>query len=243
MTTVTDQKILSKNQSLNFNNVYVNEKEFGCLHQYLRQKFEASDKICIADFGGGNGAFCDILLDAFPNAIVYNIDISADLLSLNTPHERKHLVHSSFLDFDIGRSVDVVCLNYVLHHMVSSSVKDSIDLINQSLKRAYSVLSDGGCLVVFENILYSYLSENISSYLLYKSTSSKILAPITKSLGANTAGVGVYYMGKDALVGMAAACGFTDDLNFDFRTPRKSFKLLPVLGKEIRREGFVFTKS
>lgn len=237
-----EQSTLSGSQNLSFHKQYVNREEFDDLYSHFKSKYAEKEDIAIADFGGGNGAFCDLMIEAYDNSIVYNIDISDDLLKLNKPNARKRIVCESLFNFELDRKIDIVCLNYVLHHLVSSTRRKSIDLIERAFRHAHYSLSSNGSMLIFENLLYGHTNMKLSSAMLYWGTSSKLLANITRWLGANTAGVGVYYMGKDELVEIAADNGFKLDHMFGYRRPRKSFKLWPVLASEIRREGLIFSK-
>lgn len=113
-------------------------------------------------------------------------------------------------------------------------------MVQAALEKARSLLKAHGLLVVFENILVGTISDRLSSRLLFEATSSRPLSRLTAAFGANTAGVGVLYLGERRLIDLAAAAGFSVTETFVLRRPRRSRVLVPVLAREIRRTGLLF---
>lgn len=242
MTNTEQQSRLDKGQNLNFDKSYINQEEFQTISDHIESQYGSQERTLIADFGGGNGQFCDLLLRQHPNAELYNIDLSKDLLDLNIRSDRKHLVNSSFYDFQLDTKLDVACMNYVLHHLVSSTRSGSVSLIDRAFGHAHAALSKDGSLIIFENILVSRVNEKISSAILYWGSSSKLISRITKFLGVNTAGVGIYYMGELELLELADRNGFNLESSFVFRPPYRSLIYNVFFSKEIMRKGFVFSR-
>ena len=190
------QNTLYESQSKTFDQEYLGDRDYDFLEKYLRNTRELRR---VGDFGGGNGRFLDRILNSFPSVNADLYEISDVLCALNQPHDRKNLIKDSFLNADIQTGYDVVFLNWVLHHLVSSSTIQTRLLIKRAFAVAAHALTTEGTLVVSENVIDSFLPAYASSVLLYSITSSRLLRPLTRHV-ANTAGVGIYYLTESELV-------------------------------------------
>ncbi len=237
---MSNQVLLHESQNLDFDRFYINETEF---QQVLEHISGSREPQRIADFGGGNGVFCDLLIRSLVRSMVTNIDISQALLARNSGHPRKTIVHSSFLDHVPSKPYNVIFLNYVLHHLVATTSAGSRKLIQDALHQCHRVLEDDGTLVIFENILVGLVDDRLATSLLFHGTSSRSIAWVTKRLGANTAGVGVYYMGEAEFTGFIREAGFHIAACIDVRPRKRKLNLLPALAKEVRRIGYIVRKS
>ena len=241
MVTLPTQARLREDQNIAFDKLYINAREFAAIKAHIDENVSKRDEIHLADCGGGNGRFCDLLLSNFPSSIVYNVDLSQELLDRNEPHPRKKIISGSFLDHRFHQKLDVIFFNYVLHHLVSSSVEKTRFLIGSALHQASEILAEDGRLIIFENIIVGFWDDRLSSSLLYEVTSSRALAWLTSCLGANTAGVGVYYMGSDELIGFAGEQGFKLETSFCYRQPQQGLRVWPFLAKQRLRQCFIFS--
>ena len=240
---MTEQSVLTEEQNTYFDHEYVKDEYFENLVSILTRTFPEDAPIRVADFGSGNGLFLDRLLSVFPRATGYGIDISARLLSRNTPDVRKNLVNTSFLQYEPGFKFDILSLNWVLHHMVSGSVEETRQLIRKTVSHAVASLKPGGRLVVFENVLNGLVNDDLSSRLLHRGTSNKMIAGLTKRMGANTAGVGIYYLGRDSLLGLMKEHGMRLDDEFAGSFQPYGRKNLLFLARSVRERGFVFVRE
>ncbi len=164
------------------------------------------------DLGGGPGRFSDLLLATYESASVVVADSSELLLSRNRPHPRKTVVgvDASRLAeaFDHG-SFDVIFVHRLLHHLVGDSYAESIAFIEAVLCQCAAVLKPDGRLSIIENIWNGRFIDGLASRLLYHATSSRLVAPISRRLGANTAGTGVCYLSDRLLVRLLRQAGLS----------------------------------
>jgi SAM-dependent methyltransferase len=183
---------LDSAQTTAFDTEYVNPERWSSLRHSLTSLF-VNHSLNALDIGGGNGVFADRLLELPFIRKVTVLEREGTLLQRNRAHERKQLVHSSFEEFRPDERYDLIVLNWVLHHLVGDTYADSRANIAAGLQAAQRLLTPQGTILVYENMYDDWFNQNVSSFLIYQATSSKLLAPITRRLGANTAGVGVCF--------------------------------------------------
>lgn len=151
------------------------------------------------DIGGGNGIFTDRILAHYPKSSGVLIDNSKYLLSKNSENPRKTVIETSAENLTgaiRNEKFDIIFMNWLLHHCVTGSFSDTLAMQRKMLAQAHQLLTDDGNLVVFENLPDGYLGEKTCSYIINRITSNKLLAPVVKKLGANTAGIGVCFLGE-----------------------------------------------
>jgi hypothetical protein len=142
--------------------------------------------------------FADRVLSTYPEATGTVLDNGKILIERNRPDKRKTLVCASADEMDSLEkgAYDVVFFNWVLHHLVGRSHSESIDNICSALRRAKALLSPTGRISIFENMYDGQVIDWLPSRLIYRLTASKVLEPLTRRFGANTAGVGVCFVSK-----------------------------------------------
>jgi SAM-dependent methyltransferase len=158
-------------------------------------------RFAFLDVGGGRGFFADRLLQRFPNAHGTVLDNSEILLSMNACDPRKALLLGSATELTKqlkDRNFDVAFFNLSLHHFVSDSYSASRKLQRVALEQVLGVLASRGRIVVTENLFEGFGVDNFPGFLVYVLTSSKLLAPLVRRLGANTAGCGVCFLSAHA---------------------------------------------
>lgn len=179
---------------------YVSDELFDGIAREINTDFP-DGRFSFLDVGGGCGYFADHLLARFPQAQGTVLDNSNLLLSQNAWNERKLTVLASATELAgrfAGSSFDLVFFNLALHHFVASSYTKTRRMQRNALKQALAVLKPGGRVVVTENLYDGAPVDNLAGFLIYTLTSSKILAPVIKRLGANTAGCGVCFLSARA---------------------------------------------
>jgi len=142
----------------------------------------------------------DWFLARYPSSSWTVFDNSSHLLAKNSTDARKTVVcgKAQFLHKHLeGRRCDLAIMHCVLHHLVGMSYRESLDFIASALRQARSLLQPDGHLSVIEIAYDGWPVDSWASHILYGLTSSRTLAPITGTLGANTAGVGVCYLSSD----------------------------------------------
>jgi SAM-dependent methyltransferase len=160
---------------------------------------ELPSDISFLDIGGGNGVFVDRVLEAYPSASGIVGDNAAMLLDLHAQRAGKTTIRLDALalpDAALER-VDVVFLNWVLHHLVETG---DYETTRRNIVRVLAdvrwLLKPGGRLSVYENMYDGSVLHNAPSHLIFGATSSRRLARVTRRFGANTAGVGVCFQSE-----------------------------------------------
>lgn len=155
------------------------------------------------DLGGGTGRFADLLLAAYESSSAVVGDSSEVLLSRNQPHPRKTVLHVNASRLAAAfepHSFDVIFVHRLLHHLVGDSYAETIRSIQEVLRQCAAILKPHGRLSVIENIWDGRFCDELAGRLLYYGTSSRLLAPVARRMGANTAGTGVCYLSDHLLV-------------------------------------------
>jgi hypothetical protein len=189
-------KQLNDSQLENFDIDDVVDKRWEMIKTQIDREFPQGD-FTFLDIGGGNGKFSDRLLMHYPKSQGTVLDNSEFLLTKNQTHSRKTLICDSVENLrNLTQKYDLICLNWLLHHLVSDSYNLSRQNISLTLNTLVPLLSERGRVSIFENIYDGLLFDGLPSYLIFHLTSAKGIEKIIKALGANTAGVGVCFLSK-----------------------------------------------
>ena len=203
-------KKLNEQQVLDFDTDYIQDADWDKLCEYLRILFPDGN-FSFLDIGGGNGVFCDKVLNTFPKSTAVLLDNSEYLVSLNKKSERKRIICDSVENIDKlfqGETFNVVFLNLVLHHFVSNSYKSTHNNVTNTFLRLKPLLSSNGYVYVFEDFYNGLIFDGLASYLIYTLTSSKMLAGLTRKFGANTGGTGVCFRSRKQWGKIIDECGY-----------------------------------
>lgn len=203
-------KKLDEQQVLDFDTDYIRDEEWDKLCEYLWQLFPDGN-FKFLDIGGGNGVFCDKVLDIFPQSKAVLLDNSEYLISLNKQSDRKRIICESVEKIDKlfqGEEFDVVFLNLVLHHFVSNNYKATYKNVKDTFLNLKLLLSSKGYVCVFEDFYNGLIFDGLPSHLIFALTSSKIFAGLTRKFGANTGGVGVCFRSKKQWIKIISECGY-----------------------------------
>lgn len=180
------------------------------LGRYIKDAF--GDKPwSMLDVGGGTGALCDYLHEQFPHSRATVLDISPDLLGANVPAPWKTILQGSATDLAslLGRqSFDLVCIHSLLHHVVDGKYHSSGRQVERVLQQVQDVLAPGGRLSLFELSYRGWPIETLSGRIIFELTSSRLLGPLCRRLGANAGGVGVRFLPESAWRDMLERLGF-----------------------------------
>ncbi|HWE22900.1 MAG TPA: class I SAM-dependent methyltransferase [Myxococcales bacterium] len=193
-------RTLDDDQLRAFNTEQICEKEWAVLKPVFDERF-ANREFSFVDVGGGNGSFADMLLAAYPRARGVVLDPAEILLSENKPHPRKEvkLARAESMDELFGeRKFDLILFNWILHHLVLDSYAKTIELQRAVILKARRLLERGGVISVLENLYEGNVVDAVPSRLIFELTSSKLLKPLVRRLGANTAGTGVCFRSRTA---------------------------------------------
>jgi len=196
-TRINELKQLSTDQLESFNTEYVNGKFWDAVVNQIDRHF-ATGKFTFLDIGGGNGVFTDRVLEHYPQSEAILLDNASNLIEINTQHPRKTIIMDSVENLENYLNiyaVDIIFINWVLHHLVSdtykktrSNIVNTLTIIKRNERIKY--------LAVFENLYNGILFDSLPSKLIYQITSLRSVKRLAKKMGANTAGVGVSFLSK-----------------------------------------------
>jgi hypothetical protein len=188
---------LNDEQTKAFDSEEINDSKWELVKNKIITHFPHGDFVFI-DLGGGNGRFTDRVLEAFPNSKGILLDNSAFLLSKNTTNERKTLICDTIQNMlQYTNEVDIVFLNFVLHHLVDRTYQRTLSNIKYIMSLASKVIEKRQGFVSIYEIMYNgYFLHNLPSRLIFNLTKNKVLARLSNKLGSNTAGVGVCFLSQ-----------------------------------------------
>ena len=194
---VNEFKQLSADQLETFNTEYVNGKFWDAVVEQIDRHFPTG-KFTFLDIGGGNGVFTDRVLNHYPESEAFLLDNASNLIEINTQHSRKTIILDSVENLEKylnAHEIDVVFINWVLHHLVSetysktrSNILNTLNIIKRNKKVKY--------VSIFENLYNGILIDSLPSRLIFQITSLKSIKLLAKKMGANTAGIGVSFLSK-----------------------------------------------
>ena len=193
---VTDIRKLDDSQLESFDTDYVEGNRWDTITSRIDRDFP-SGRFRFLDVGGGNGKLADRLLDSYPHANGTVLDNSELLLNKNTANNRKKILLASVDDLgNIQEEYDLICVHWLLHHLVSDRYATTRRHQLATLNKLRKLLSDKGRISVFENMYTGWWIESLPGWLIFQLTSASNIASFTRRMGANTAGVGVCFLSR-----------------------------------------------
>lgn len=198
----------------------------------------------IVDIGGGSGYFAGVVKNDLGNTVRV---IDMDPISVKNCQKLG-------VNAEIGDATNlkprgdeaVVCFNLILHHLVANTERDTKNLQSSALRawRCYSIR-----IFVNEYIYESYI-QNVSGWLIYQVTSSRILSAIGKAVSlivpsfrANTFGTGVRFRSHKEWKQIFVDDGFQVIQSILGRDEEVALPLRLLLIKRIRRDSFLLESS
>jgi SAM-dependent methyltransferase len=190
-------RTLDTDQIQTFDAEYVDADRWASIKAQIDKDFPDGE-FSFLDIGGGNGSFADRVLANYPKSRGTVLDNSELLLSKNRPNERKTVLLKSAENLhEVQGSFDLISCNWVLHHLVDSTYHKSREHQMGALRQMKRLLTPRGRISIYENNYAGFLHPGLPGRIIYEVTSSKLLAGISRRLGANTAGVGVCFLSKE----------------------------------------------
>lgn len=160
--------------------------------------------LALVDLGGGDGRILDGCLEALPRARGTLVELAGEMVDANVPHPRKTTLQGDLLHLEsllpAGEQYDLILFNVVLHHCLGTTAAASRALQQRVLGEASRRLTSTGRVVVVEQIHESPVFPGLASRVIYYLTRSRLLAPLVRHGGANTAGVGVLFASEKRLL-------------------------------------------
>jgi len=207
-------KQLNADQLESFNTEYVNGVFWDAVVNQIDKHF-TTGKFTFLDIGGGNGVFTDRILMHYPQSEAFLLDNASNLIEINTQHPRKTIILDSVENLEKYLniySIDIVFINWVLHHLVSNTYTNTrINIANILLiiKRNERIKY----LAIFENMYNGSVFDSLPSKLIYQITSLKSIKLLARKMGANTAGIGVCFLSKKMWIKLF--CNIFGDANIN----------------------------
>lgn len=194
---MNELKQLDADQLETFNTEYVNGKFWDAIVDLI-DKYFATGEFTFLDIGGGNGVFTDRVLNHYPLSKAVLLDNASNLIEINAKHPKKTIIQDSVENLENylnAYNIDIVFINWVLHHLVSgtykktrSNIANTLTIIKRNKQIKY--------VSIFENMYNGILFDSLPSRLIYHITSLKSVKILTRKMGANTAGIGVSFLSK-----------------------------------------------
>lgn len=191
----------------------------------------------VVDIGGGVGHFARALKD--------HLNLRTRVIDMDPVSVRA--CRDAGLDAEVGDALNlpargdeaVVCLNLILHHLVAPSADATSDLQRRAIR-------PWRCRIFVNEYIYESYVGNLSGWLIYQVTSSRLLSAIAKlgskfvpSLRANTFGVGVRFRAHREWVELFRSEGFeVERVTLGEEEPVSPIWRL-LLIKAIRRDSFL----
>jgi len=171
----------------------VDERGMDIIYSSINRHFP-DGRFSFLDVGGGNGVFADRILDRYPSSRATVIDSSELMINKNAARPRKNAVLCDAAEIvNRGEVFDLIFCNLVLHHLVTTgSYGRTKENVERVLAGFLGCLSESGCISVYE-MEFNGVIDDFPGHAVFALTSSKMLAPIVKRLGGNTAGVGACF--------------------------------------------------
>lgn len=211
VTQIEEIRKLEDHQAAAFDTDYVVGNRWDVVKRLVEKDFPGG-RFRFLDVGGGTGRFADRLLSSFPHASGVVLDNSEMLLSKNTPNERKQLLCDSVERLsNVGGKFDLVCVHWLLHHLVSSTYTKTTGNQLATLQALRALLSGGGRISMYENNFEGWVFTNLPGRMIYQLTAARSISKLTSMLGANTAGVGVCFRSKSEWQRVITSAGLTLD--------------------------------
>lgn len=184
---------LEDRQAVAFDTEYVEGNRWDVVKRLVEKDFP-DGRFRFLDVGGGTGRFADRLLASFPNASGAVLDNSEMLLSKNTSHERKQLICDSVERLSgVSGKFDLVCVHWLLHHVVSSTYRKTTGNQLATLQALRTLLNARGRISMYENIFEGWVLKSLPGRVIYHLTAARSISKAIRMMGANTAGVGVCF--------------------------------------------------
>lgn len=165
-----------------------NSKVYGCLipHKYdyffidfIRRN---TNKCNLLDIGGGGGCFTKLCKECFKEFSLCIVDPSKSLLQKQELNDIKLVIGKLPNDLNTKETFDYIHIKEVLHHVTGPSIKESRNLLIQSLINSQNHLNNNGYILIHEPFYESYFiptcTRTIIFYLLKLQNLLKIKIPL-----------------------------------------------------------------
>jgi SAM-dependent methyltransferase len=189
-------------------------------------------EIRVLDVGGGIGSVGRVLAETSDKVHVDVVDNSSLAKKHFLRHARLRIVYDDFLNVRTDKRYDAIIFRTVLHHIIGTSSRKTLEAQHKALAKARDMLADDGKLLIIENFYDPVVSDDISGEIIFQCTRLKTFAPIFRRLGANTAGEGVRFRSLKSWLAMFKAHRLEvagDIVMEKWNSPLPAWQRLPLL--------------
>ena len=203
---------------------------------YVAAFIDSKDYAIGADVGGNVGHYANILKDRCKK--LERIDVIDPSVSSKNSFcgvENVHFIHKNLEQFNADRKYDFVVVNFVLHHIVKNTNRQTYEAQKNFISKVSSMLKEDGVIFVEENIYEGVFGSDLGGRVIYEITKLESIASLTRKLGANTAGEGVRFRNQRSWDIMFRSVGLKEldsIVNKEFGATFPYYKRIPLLCKE-----------
>lgn len=198
-----DIRIINEYQKNLYGNMEktISERLFSKYNDVL-QKHRGKDTLKILDIGGASGYFALKLKE-------YYCDTDCDVTVIDSTvfetwsefSGRINCIETSVDDIDkifSENTFDIIFANRVFHHFVRKNWKQTVEGIDEIIKKIHKILKKNGTICITEHFFDGLFVDGLSSRIVYALSSNKCKAIIAlcKKIGVESAGVGVCFLSK-----------------------------------------------
>jgi SAM-dependent methyltransferase len=189
-----------------------------------------------ADIGGSVGHFANLLKDRCKKLERIDV-IDPSVRSRNSfcGVENVHFLHTSLEQLSTDQKYDFVVVNFVLHHIVRNTNRQTYEAQKSFISKILPVLKEDGVIFIEENIYEGVFGTDLGGRVIYEITKLKSIASLTRKLGANTAGEGVRFRNQRSWDTMFRSVGLREldsIVNKRFGVSFPYYKKIPLLCNE-----------
>lgn len=161
----------------------------------------------ILDVGGGSGEFARFIKNYCKNSRVTVIEPSDDLLNkIDDDIEKKFGMLPDKID--LSNIYEYIHIKEVLHHVVGASVRQSREMVRESLLNLKKYLADDGYLIIIEIYYESYLFPWLTSILIFYICLFQNLTGIRLPIREFLPGLRVNFYTRNKLRNILNSCGY-----------------------------------
>ena len=203
---------------------------------YVAAFIDSKDYTIGADIGGSVGQFANLLKDRCKK--LERIDVIDPSVSSRNSFcgvENVHFLHTSLEQLNADRKYDFVVVNFVLHHIVRNTNRQTYEAQKNFISKVSSMLKEDGVIFVEENIYEGVFGTDLGGRVIYEITKLESIASLTRKVGANTAGEGVRFRNQRSWDIMFRSVGLREldaIVNKEFGASFPYYKRIPLLCNE-----------
>jgi hypothetical protein len=125
-------------------------------------------KISILDIGGGSGKFAKEVKNRLPDAEVWILDASQEMLN-KINDDRIHQIHGELPHkVPINLKFNFIISTFFLHHLVGETIDESKNKLMDTLRFVNNLLEDGGYFLIDENYFESHFFPTLSRFIIFQ---------------------------------------------------------------------------